>query len=105
MEPPPQKQSWNHAVTQGATFCLAPGMSPMNMQILVFTDYISTYQPTYLLSYYQKRTCFATSYEAALEKPKSTLPSKIQCTGRPQSVRHFMNVQMSRFSGTFQTRI
>jgi len=57
-------------MTQGAMFCLEPEMSPMNMQNLVFIDYIPTYLPAKLLS---ERTCFPTSYEAALEKPKSTL--------------------------------
>jgi hypothetical protein len=44
------------------------------------------YLPAKLLS---EGTCFPTSYEAALEKPKSTLASKIRCTGRTQNVRHF----------------
>jgi hypothetical protein len=52
----------------------------------VLIDHIPTNLPAKLLS---ERTCFLTSYEAALEKPKLTLPSKIQCTGRPQNVRHF----------------
>jgi hypothetical protein len=77
-------------------------MSPMNMQILVFIGYIPTYLPGKLLS---ERTCFPTSYEAALEKPKFTLPSKIQCTGRPKKVRHFYECSDVRFAGTFQTRI